>query len=410
MCAFPNESPIPTNLLQELGKLENSALTGFVRTLDVGHIKRPLGWRNNIVQETLARILPSLESLQWLELGSTEMSTAIFAAVHTHRTLQTVAIQYLPIYELLPQFPVNLEKLLLHSSTTGRKKLAMIQSRNIRLIRLNIRRDHPPLETIVIPSLHEVDIMVDTEETLRQLHSFIAHHPRLMKIIFNRVHRFWDQCSSSILHLLSFLNVGDAHSLRRCITCFDATLTPLKSSSRTGLDRWEATQLSFSIKSSFLETLSLEGTMFPKLSFLTLCDNSKAVIHASSFVALISTYFRNLRVLDLTDVYNRLIWTPLLIPIPPDMSGQSFDDAAARMQWLASHLFQASPSMTSIKVQVEGCLPGSMQWIISARYLTRMDVTTASIKMDINRIVTFYDDDYSMAQRPPITFRGSVAL
>ncbi|KAJ7590579.1 hypothetical protein C8J56DRAFT_537331 [Mycena floridula] len=186
MCALPNESPIPTNLfpvsfsyikctsLQELGKLENSALTGFVRTLDVGQIKRPPRWRNNIVQETLARVLPSLESLQWLELGSTEMSTAIFAAVRTHRTLQTAAIHYLPIYEPLPQSPVNLEKLLLHSSTTGREKLAMIQSRNIRLIRLNIRRDHPPLETIVIPSLHEVNIMVDTEETLQLLHSFAA--------------------------------------------------------------------------------------------------------------------------------------------------------------------------------------------------------------------------------------------
>ncbi|KAJ7590527.1 hypothetical protein C8J56DRAFT_536216 [Mycena floridula] len=211
-------SPTPLSL----DSLESSTVA--IVGLTVDHI---------IVGNTLVRLIPRLESLAWLELGSTTMTSALVTDIQAHRTLRTVAFQRLP--EPLPQSSVK--KLLLHSATPNiyhdeSENLAVIQGRNIRVGRFEISRDYPLWETMI----HELDVRLSTDRTLEQVQAFIGHHSKLRKLIF-RVDILQDLHRFSVLpQLSSFLDAADRQRFRSSMTSFTSIMTPIECSSKTGFE------------------------------------------------------------------------------------------------------------------------------------------------------------------------------
>ncbi|KAJ7590546.1 hypothetical protein C8J56DRAFT_933184 [Mycena floridula] len=398
--------------LEELEKLEreclsNSTFTSFIRILDIEELGQEEA-RSHTVHEALLRLLPRLNSLVWLEFGDVfRMTSALITAIQNHPTLKTAVISSLPFDGPLPDSPLDLEKLLLHfpPETNDSIDLSVVQKRNIRVLSLFIDKDYMlPMET-KIHNLREFSVYEPRIINDDQLDALVAHNPSLTKI--NVFGSRWEQCNILQSHISSFLDAVEAHSLGVAMSLNELALSPKKSCSKKGLDRWEATELGLTVTSSLIESLALAATMFPQLVSLQLSSHASSPIHVDSFISSISKHFPNLRVLDLgLTAQLGLVWTPLLIPLQRELSDETFDEVASRIRWLALHIFQASPSMRDIRVYQRN--QGASLWFFWGSYKPNRDWSGALFGMKINSSAAYNETIALKCQH--IAFHGSVVL
>ncbi|KAJ7593735.1 hypothetical protein C8J56DRAFT_1043520 [Mycena floridula] len=385
-------SYIKCGSLEELHKLESECIS---KQVGFSMLRPPREYK--IMQETLVRLLPRLESIIWLELGLTALNPALVTAIHEHPTLKTAStdlpsLSYRDDDDPLPKFPIKLEKILLRMTDNSQTFLSVVQGRSIRVIRLDIgildSGSILPSETRLL-DLRELYIAEDeddeeeevvaNEEQTDQFHALVAHHPSLTKICIIPWH--WDQCRLIQRHIKPLLDAGKGNSfdLDAAMNIGELALSPIQSaSSKTALDGWEVTELELVVTSSMVECLALISQTFPRLLSLKLTLIWSLTIHVGTLLALISKHFLTLRVFDLRMGFESLIWTPLLIPIQLQLSNETFDDVASRMRWLAGELLQASPSMTKIDIETDTLL-----WYFRASYRVHRDWSGAIVQMKI---------------------------
>ncbi|KAJ7590568.1 hypothetical protein C8J56DRAFT_933247 [Mycena floridula] len=403
---------------EELEKLEreclvNSAFPVFIRILDVRHIERidanPSQYA--IIRDTLVRLLPSLESLVWLELGTITMTSPLVTAIDTHPTLKTAAIFCLPRLPSrvpFPELPVNLDKLLLHGiGSADSEHLAIVQHRNIHVRSLYLDLSLPLIEAR-IPGLHELtlgDFGDTSDEQLDQFHAFVARHPSLATVNVNAIAQ-WSQCKTIRPHLSTFVQAVEAHSLNTSIDLLRITLESptksMKSDFKKGFDGWEVIKMTLRVISSFVETMSLTAAMFPKLVSLELTHTGSSV-YVDSFLTLISKPFPTLQMLSLFMDPQSLIWTPLLTPRQRQSSDEKIDDATSRMRWLARQIFQASPSMINVKISQRPSQTAF--WSVSASYRVKRDFFGGILGMNVESSVDILKTPFQK-----ISFRGFVVM
>ncbi|KAJ7590522.1 hypothetical protein C8J56DRAFT_536124 [Mycena floridula] len=359
------------------------------------------------IQEGIVRLLGCpLPSLVWLKVHEIPMNESLLAAINAHHSLETAAV--LPRNLLSPSSsPVTLEKLLF-SDLGGISNLSVVQQRNARINRLHLDNrlilEDPvcksQLETLFIRDLRALSITEANEvkinaEALEPLHAFIKHHPSLTNIILT-TSTSWEDCSFSKPYISSFLDVVGDHFLGGAIDLAQVALSRTQS---TSSDRWTVTGLDLKVHSNSLEAVALAGTMFPKVSSLTLSLQNDLGIHIDDFVDLISNHFPNLRVLDLRRMYLALVWTPALIPTSPEVPADwPFNHVVACTRRLAWRIFEASSSITKVSIQEKHKIdrPDSRaQWSLSASYRPRRDLVGTIFKMEV-------DEEWSVSAKQTI--------
>ncbi|KAJ7593829.1 hypothetical protein C8J56DRAFT_1043616 [Mycena floridula] len=293
-------------------------------------------------------------SLVWLELHRTEITPVLLTAINEHSTLETAAIESLPLS--LTRTTLSLDKVLAHSE--GWHDVMDAHQCRIRILCLRATklRLSLPWEILLIPDLRELDISssdnIDSL-TLYQLNKFISHHPKLTKIAFSSA---WKHSSLCKPHISKFLGALQAQPLRDALSSYALAQALMESHSDIGFDRWEVTSLTFCFKrdlsgNSLVKTLPLAGTMFSKVSSLNLRYHA-CLIHVDTFVGLLSKHFPNLQTFSLFFTSEFLTWTPLLIPTNEE-SQNSMEYCVAHMQWLMWHLFQRLPLLLNIYAHEE---------------------------------------------------------
>ncbi|KAJ7593805.1 hypothetical protein C8J56DRAFT_421962 [Mycena floridula] len=403
-------SYIKCTSLQELNRLENECLAtvsfaGNVRTLEVDAPEL-------LDLDTLIRLIHRLDSLVWLELGKTEMTPALLAAIDAHSSLETAAIFSL---RFVPPNPALLDKVLLH--VAGRQEIMEVQRRHIGLVRLRVGRLSFPLETVVVRDLRHVHFSSMSEVastiqslTLDRFQEFISHHPTLTTLSFRSA---WKDCSFSKQYISRFLDALGEQYPQRVFLGFSVVRAPIKSDCDIGFHCWEVTGLSFDFDNGIVssdsvsETLSLAGTMFPKVTSLMIFYHA-GPMHVDTFLALLSKHFPNLRTLYLSISHELLTLTPFLVPTNLE-SENPMEDTVACVQWLAWHLFQGLPSLLKIDAHERSHHVNQFS-SFHATYRPQRDFSRAVIEMKIESLVENWDPRGNDDMSREFIFRGLVAL
>ncbi|KAJ7590507.1 hypothetical protein C8J56DRAFT_933079 [Mycena floridula] len=399
--------------LEELYDLErecmmSAAFTGCIRILEVALSREPQRPTAEILEESLLRLLPLLQSLVWVELRTNMIrgTPGLITAIHTHPTLETASISYLP-FSPLPQSPAKLEKLLLHKvSTYGADEdmedptatISVVQNRDIGVTSLELGpEDVLPLETLRIHHLRELSIDPSLIIATEKLERFLAHHPSLMKISFEDPMSSWEQNYLLQRHTSSFLAAVKAYTLEDAMDVTFLCLSRGASSSHTRRDGWEVTELGLTIGSSWVEYLSLAATVFPKLLSLTVHYDEP--INPISVAAWISKHLPTVRSLELNMPEQQR--ASLLIPLKEDLSDKRFDDDAVRLRLIAWEIFQASPSMMNLGI-VER--EQNYKWSLDGSYRPIRDFLGAIVKMKMVSVL------YVEPRTPSVQYQGTIVL
>ncbi|KAJ7584341.1 hypothetical protein C8J56DRAFT_1027690 [Mycena floridula] len=379
--------------------LAHSAFTSFVVIID---FYIDYGSRDTVlsVQDGLVRLLEHcLPSLVWLELHDIPINLSapgLLIAINAHHSLETIAITSRSFDISLPPPPSSLEKLLIANLWDTSKLVSVVQPRNVTVSHLHIdnRGVLLPLETLAIRGLRALSITEAAgdrnAQVVDKLRALVAHHPGLTNIILKSASSHWTDCQFSKPYISSFLDAVEARSLWEAMELTEIALSPSQSQWS-----WEVTGLVMTVRSSWsLETISLAGTMFPKISSLTIGLLDEVQVHIDNFVTLISQHFLNLRVLNLTWIHPALNFTQPLAPSGMEKPGVPFHDVSACMRWLAWRIFEASSSTIKISIHKSNSLFArqSPPGFLSASYRPRRNLLGTIVKMEIKGMSSTWQD------------------
>ncbi|KAJ7579736.1 hypothetical protein C8J56DRAFT_1104621 [Mycena floridula] len=418
--------------LNELESLEyecsaKSAFTGFIRTLDIDPFLEVGDNFHTRGSALLVRLLVYLDSLAWLKLRDGRLIEAsVVTSINAHPTLETVAVsEYSQIQTFLEAVgkTVPLDKFLIHKfglDKDNSRCLSLFEEHNIRLASLFFCGNAPlsRIETRLLQcDLRELSIYDHLQISADQFHAFVALHPTLTRINIYDVNALgWHESTLSKQHITSFRNAAEEESLGPNIMQFSISLSPSTSTPAAGFDGWEVTRLDFGSVFSPIETLSLAGTVFPKVTSLSITlVNREDPINIKALVALIFKYFPNLRAFGLHPASGLLTWTPQQIPTFVEFPGEpvELEDAAACLRTIAWHMFQASSLLATIEVSNYDRRPRHelVTWSYQALYKAQRNPTHAIVKLKIQSNVHIYRRPESGGRISRyLHFKGSVIL
>ncbi|KAJ7599249.1 hypothetical protein C8J56DRAFT_916206 [Mycena floridula] len=361
-------SYVKCETVEEVEKLEKeclskAAFTGCIRILQADFTPCDAS------RAVLVRLLPRLKSLVWLELGETEVDEAILIAINSHATLKTVmmAPEHLGF---LPKLPVSLDKFMVHH-VEDFGELSIAEERDMRVMSSWLSSDTLSCwKAIFLPDLREICfgdyefLEEPDEDAVDQFYEFVDRHHSLTRIGFHTedfATSLWrepEQQNDIVQPFIStFIQAAESQSLNRTsVVMREITLSSIGT-------RWEVTGLELTVSS--VETLSLAGITFPRLSSLTLSLSS--LMHLETFIRSILANFPNLRVLCFDRTCRLLNCTPLLIPSYKE-SLKGYEDALAWTRFLAWRILQAVPTLVQIYASSLGSFDGSHVWFSGAEY------------------------------------------
>ncbi|KAJ7579730.1 hypothetical protein C8J56DRAFT_1104611 [Mycena floridula] len=200
-------SRILCTTLEQLEELERecivkSAFTGFIKTLVVdvdipglitSRQRRSPGFvsdNTSVRDSLLARLLPLLDSLLWLEIREEGISESLLNAINVHPTIKTASTPSVERASLdtVPR-KIPLDKLLIRSSRSH--DLGLILERNIRLANVYISADMTAHTETMLRDLREISVF----------DAFVAHHSSLTRVTIYHVNALgWEEFTFSKRH------------------------------------------------------------------------------------------------------------------------------------------------------------------------------------------------------------------
>ncbi|KAJ7579834.1 hypothetical protein C8J56DRAFT_963665 [Mycena floridula] len=378
----------------ELAKLKHKCVVeptfaGLVRTLDlIGAAREDSSGTSDI----LLNLLRHLSGILWLDLRGMTINPILLTAINDHRTLKTVVVWDAASFH--PQIPV--EKLLLTATGPAGWQSAMSDVQKAveygaQIVAFSTASFPVPFST-VMPALRHF-ILEDTQKTEKELEefgAFVVNHPTLTDITFYTAppETFWDGSGGLTKRQLElFIEAVKRQSLVAKLSLQSLGLSPL--APNVGFTSWEVTRLSFEMvePGCLAEALVLAGTMFPKVSALSLSFpinyDTETKMHIDAFMALIRNHFSNLRALHLDGLLPFLTFAPWQVPMAKDAT---FPGCAA-----------------------VACEYGGPEcWVFRADYSPRRDYTGVVLRMQVDGTTSLQTDQESEWQETP--FRESATV
>ncbi|KAJ6515573.1 hypothetical protein C8R45DRAFT_1067150 [Mycena sanguinolenta] len=358
----------------------------LVRQLDLAHIHSPeeqdserrarsLAGPEAIYRygpDILPTFLPHLTSLEWLRLGTKQISAGLLLVLNSHPTLGTVAIRDRDLEGLRTLYSstsLSLSKIRVHSAALSfsfglrSPALQSLMDRNPTVANLivrnatNIRLGSGDL---LVPGLETLDIGVYMEPTslMSWLPSFADRHHNLQVIKFSGCGSIWTT-NPDISFPLQFIHALEIESMAGAVDLISFSI--LRTRSASSLDDWTVSHLEMAItKGVGISALTIANSMAPRLSSLIIRMplSASQSVHID-YLILSVCCFQTLRRLELHRLSRHLLFEEgapwALLPPDPDIRPTSRCAIAhAAYRWIAACVAQRIFSLDLIHITDEG--------------------------------------------------------
>ncbi|KAJ7173656.1 hypothetical protein C8R46DRAFT_1083536 [Mycena filopes] len=360
--------------------LENSEFGGLIRRLDLGRVMSPEEradatgiYRYGL--DILPPLLPRLPSLQWLYLGTPQLSGQLLTALNAHPKLATIAICDMDLETLRTlsaSTTLSLSKIRVHfvvselALTLGSAALHSVMSRSPRLVHLSLRgvrniKYGPGPDSLFLTGLEKMELGLNTEPTypMSWLPGFVARHASLQTISFHGCDSLW-RPNLDITFPLQFLDAVARKSLARTIELTTFSIHRPSSASAL-LDEWQTTELDVTIdKGAGIAGLTIASSLAPHTLVLIVRMSrfAKQPVHLDDVVSSLSL-FPSLQRLELHCLNRHLLYEgcpPWVLPPPHTRRSRKTSrctGAHAAVLWIAAQVAHAVP-LESLRITDEG--------------------------------------------------------
>ncbi|KAJ7035507.1 hypothetical protein C8F04DRAFT_1097502 [Mycena alexandri] len=307
---------------------------GLIRRLDLALVDSPRKWRRDekrpYASDILPDLLPRLQSLEWLDLDTTQIDGNLLALVNSHPRLVTVGIcdeDLDALRKLALSTSLSLSKIRVHQAeinctfTLQCSELDPLMSRGPRIAHLALREGRNLKSgTLFLPGLEKLAIRIPFRPltSLSWLPAFAGRHTSLHFIKLSALNRTWSQIPE-IAFPLQFIDQLGRESLALSVD-LDA-FSICRTASASSLDDWRIVALEISIvKGGGISGLGIVSSITPHVSSLVVRMplHGKHPVHFHDVISSLSLFPR-LRRLELHRLSKHLVLeeqAPWVLPSP----------------------------------------------------------------------------------------------